>query len=141
MKLEMNIQNIKAIKNLTMKFPLEKGLYASTGENPTGKRTITMCASSLFYHFDTNQYFGAVKEDSAITFNLNGQTQSYSYDSHGRTTKSGRINIKGFFEGSLIFGNRFRNTSYNTVRKLDLILDADLEAADDFIRENLVLIL
>lgn len=141
MKLEMDIKNIKAIKSLTMKFPLEKGLYAITGENATGKSTITMCASSIFYHFDTHQYFGAVKEDSSITFNLNGQTQSYAYDSQGNTTKSGRINIKGFFEGSLIFGNRFRNTSYNTVRKLDSILDSELEPADDFIRENLGLIL
>ena len=141
MKLEMDIKNIKAIKSLTMKLPLEKGLYAITGENATGKSTITMCASSIFYHFDTHQYFGAVKEGSSITFHLNGQSQSYTYDSQGNTIKSGRINIKGFFEGSLIFGNRFRNTTYDTVRKLDSILDSDLEPADDFIRENLGLIL
>lgn len=40
MKLEMDIKNIKAIKSLTMKLPLEKGLYAITGENATGKSTI-----------------------------------------------------------------------------------------------------
>lgn len=141
MKLKMTIQNIKAVKNLTMQFPLDKGLYAITGENATGKSTITMCASSLFYHFDTHQYFGKVTQDSLISFDLNGQTQTYTYDARGQSSKSGRINIKGFFEGSLIFGNRFRNTSYNTVSKLDAILDGDLEPADDFIRENLGLIL
>ena len=141
MKLNMTIKNIKAIKNLTMQLPLEKGLYAITGENATGKSTITMCASSLFYHFDPQQYFGKVAQDSMISFELNGQTQTYTYDLHGKTNKNGRINIKGFFEGSLIFGNRFRNTSYHTVSKLNAILDEDLEPADNFIKENLGLIL
>lgn len=141
MTLEMSIKNIKAIKELTLRLPLGKGLYAITGENATGKSTITMCAASLFYHFDTKQYFGMVTENSSIAFNLDGQTQVYSYDSAGNMFKKGRITIKGFFEGSLIFGNRFRNTSYDTVRKLDAIIDTDLEPANDFIRENLGLIL
>lgn len=141
MTLEMSIKNIKAIRELTLRLPLEKGLYAITGENATGKSTITMCAASLFYHFDTKQYFGMVTENSSIAFNLDGQTQVYSYDSAGNMFKKGRITIKGFFEGSLIFGNRFRNTSYDTVRKLDAIIDTDLEPANDFIRENLGLIL
>lgn len=70
MTLEMSIKNIKAIKELTLRLPLEKGLYAITGENATGKSTITMCAASLFYHFDTKQYFGMVTENSSIAFNL-----------------------------------------------------------------------
>lgn len=78
MTLEMSIKNIKAIKELTLRLPLEKGLYAITGENATGKSTITMCAASLFYHFDTKQYFGMVTENSSIAFNLMPTEQSKS---------------------------------------------------------------
>lgn len=141
MKLKMTIKNVKSIKNLSLELPLEKGLYAITGENATGKSTITMCASALFYHFDAPQYLGKLTEDTSIEFELGDQHKSFTFDSKGATVKSGHINIKGFFEGSLIFGNRFRNTTFNTVRKLNLISDSDLEPADTFVQENLGLIL
>lgn len=116
MNLKVTIQNIKAIGNLTLELPVEKGLYAITGENATGKSTITMCAASLFYHFNAKQYFGEVSPNSSVSFELNNNTQSYSYDKNGRAIKTGNITIKGFFEGSLIFGNRFRNTSYGALK-------------------------
>lgn len=141
MNLKVTIQNIKAIDNLTLELPVEKGLYAITGENATGKSTITMCAASLFYHFNAKQYFGEVSPNSSVSFELNNNTQSYSYDKNGRAIKTGNITIKGFFEGSLIFGNRFRNTSYGALKKLDSISDDDIEPAENFIRENLGLIL
>lgn len=37
MKLTMRIKNIKNINELNFDFPLEKGLYAITGENGAGK--------------------------------------------------------------------------------------------------------
>lgn len=79
MNLKVTIQNIKAIDNLTLELPVEKGLYAITGENATGKSTITMCAVSLFYHFNAKQYFGEVSPNSSVSFELNNNTQSYSY--------------------------------------------------------------
>ncbi len=141
MKLKMSISHIKSIKKLTVDFPLDKGLYAITGENATGKSTISMCAAALFYHFNPNQYFGLLDDNSSITFEVGNQHQTYKYNSKGNTEKSGHINIKGFFEGSLIFGNRFRNATFGVVSKLDAIEDADLIPADDFIRENLGLVL
>lgn len=141
MNLKLTIKNIKSIKEISLELPVDKGLYAITGENATGKSTIAMCAASLFYRFDTYQYLGKLPEDSAILFDYNGQTQRCTYDCHGEMKKTGHINIKGFFEGSLIYGNRFRNTSYSTVGKLDAILDSDIEVADGFIRENLGLLL
>ena len=140
MKLRMSISHIKSINSLTIELPLEKGLYAITGENATGKSTISMCASTLFYHFKPNQYFGRLEDDSSIEFEMESQKQVYCYNSSGQSTKSGNINIKGFFEGSLIFGNRFRNATFGVVSKLDAIEDADLIPADDFIRENLGLV-
>ena len=141
MGLKILIQNVKSIKDLSLDLPVDKGLYAITGENATGKSTIAMCAASLFYHFDTQQYLGKLTDNSIISFELNGQNQVCTYKSDGNVTKQGHISVKGFFEGSLIYGNRFRNTSYNMVRKLNSIIDADIEPADDFIRENLGLLL
>lgn len=141
MGLQISIKNVKSIKELSLNIPLENGLYAVTGENATGKSTIAMCAASLFYHFDTQQYLGRLTDSSSISFELTGQKQVCTYKSNGNVTKQGHINIKGFFEGSLIYGNRFRNTSFNTVKKLNAILDSDIEPADNFIRENLGLLL
>ena len=46
MELIMHISNVKSIKDITFSFPLEKGLYAITGENASGKSTLVACASS-----------------------------------------------------------------------------------------------
>ena len=141
MELKTSIKNIKSIKDLTLNLPLRKGLYAITGENATGKSTIAMCVAASFYRFDATQYLGKLADNSSISFELNDQQQTILFNSSGRGTKDGYINIKGFFEGSLIYGNRFRNTSYSSVEKLDKIIDDDIEPADDFIRENLGLLL
>jgi energy-coupling factor transporter ATP-binding protein EcfA2 len=47
------------------------------------------------------------------------------------------MNIKGFYEGSIIFGNRFRNTNYQLLKRLDRIDDSVLKVAPEFIRQNL----
>ena len=57
------------------------------------------------------------------------------------TQKNGYIDLKGFYEGSLIYGNRFRNTHYANLKKLDRINESLLQPASEFIRENLGLIL
>jgi len=50
------------------------------------------------------------------------------------------MNIKGFYEGSLIFGNRFKDTSMPKVQKAMNVDTNTLDVADDFIRKNLGLI-
>lgn len=139
--LKMSIKNIKSIKDLSLEFPLEKGLYALTGENATGKSTISMCVATAFFMFNGKQYFGKVSENSSISFELDEQRLDCTFDEHGNIHKAGHINVKGFFEGSLIYGNRFRNTSYSSVEKLNRIVDDDIEAANEFVRENLGMIL
>ncbi len=44
----MHINNVKSIKSLTFSFPLEKGLYAITGENASGKSTLVACELPQF---------------------------------------------------------------------------------------------
>lgn len=138
MKLKMNIHKIKCISDLEIEFPTEKGLYAITGQNGSGKSTIVACASSVFFHMRMNDYFGKTDEDAYIAFELGNAKRSWKKKGPKWIQSSdGVMNIKGFYEGSLIFGNRFRDTSYDKLRMIDAIDTNKLIPASAFIRENL----
>ena len=72
MKLRMTINNIKSIKNIEIEFPVEKGLYAITGQNGSGKSTVVTCASSVFFNMSMKDYLGTTDHDASISFELNG---------------------------------------------------------------------
>ncbi|MDP3424352.1 MAG: AAA family ATPase [Burkholderiaceae bacterium] len=139
MKLRMNIHKIKSISDLVIEFPVEKGLYAITGQNGSGKSTVVTCASTVFFNISMKDYLGATDSDASITFELNGATRTWNKNDKGRWVKNstGVMSIKGFYEGSIIFGTRFRNTSYHILKKLDRLNSQQLKPADEFIRENL----
>ena len=139
MKLNMIINKIKSINNLEIDLPIEKGLYAITGQNGSGKSTLVTCASSVFFNMRMNDYLGLTDDDAYIYFSLDGAKRSWTKNENGKWSKSssGNMSIKGFYEGSIIFGTRFRNTSFHILKKLDLIESAKLKPADDFIRTNL----
>jgi hypothetical protein len=89
-----------------------------------------------------NDYFGVTEEDSRIDFELNGAKRAWlKVGGKWQKYSDGKMSIKGFYEGSLIFGNRFRNTNYDTLKKLDLIDTTKLIPAPTFIKENLGIIL
>ena len=139
MKLKMTINKIKSIDNLEIDLPIENGLYAITGQNGSGKSTVVTCASSVFFNMRMNDYFGLTAADASINFQLNNATRGWKKLPDGRWRKisNGIMNIKGFYEGSIIFGNRFRNTTYELLKRLDRIDDSILKPAPEFIRENL----
>ncbi len=142
MKLEMTINNIKSIKELHISLPLEKGLYAITGQNGSGKSTVITCASSAYFNMQMNEYFGKTPDDASIIFELNGARKEWKKvdGNNGKYWKyffKGTFQLKGFYEGSIIFGNRFRNTKYDLLMRLDRIDDSKLQLASDFIRKNL----
>ena len=139
MKLNVTIKKIKSIKNLEIDLPIGKGLYAVTGLNGSGKSTLVTCASSVFFTMPMKDYFGTTDDDASITFNLNNATRSWAKDERGKWVKNseGNMSIKGFYEGSIIFGTRFRNTSIHILRKLDRIESTKLNPAAEFIRKNL----
>lgn len=147
MKLKMTINKIKSIDFAEIELPIEKGLYAFTGQNGSGKSTICTCASSAFFNMQMNDYFGKTDDDAYIKFQLGEGSKSYEKTTvfkQGKKWKNyhnGQFKIKGFFEGSLIYGNRFRNTNYQTLKKLEFIDEQDLQEAPDFIREKLGIIL
>ncbi|MCF5893939.1 AAA family ATPase [Aeromonas veronii] len=139
MKLGIEINKIKSINHLKIDLPIDKGLYAITGQNGSGKSTLVMCASTVFFNMKMNDYFGLTEEDSCINFNLNGASRSWNKNGSNRwiQSSSGHMSIKGFYEGSVIFGTRFRNTSFHILKHLDRIESSKLNTADDFIRINL----
>ena len=142
MKLNIEINKIKSINKLNISLPISKGLYAITGQNGSGKSTVVACASTVFFNIPMKDYFGTTEDDSSILFELNGATRSWTkIDKRWKKHHQGNMKIKGFYEGSIIFGNRFKNTDYSLLKSLDKITDTKLEEASEFVRTNLGLIL
>ncbi len=140
--IKMQIHRVKCIDDLTFDIPIEKGLYAITGRNGSGKSTIATCAASLFFQMRMQLYFGATEAGASISFERGDATRSWVFDGTKWTHSThGDMNIKGFYEGSLIFGNRFRDTSFPKIKQAMSINPDDLIVADEFIRKNLGLIL
>tara|TARA_B100000508_G_C11465616_1_gene282023 strand:+ start:6382 stop:7857 length:1476 start_codon:yes stop_codon:yes gene_type:complete len=139
MKLNMKIRKIKSIESLEIDLPIDKGIYAITGQNGSGKSTLVTCASSVFFNMPMNDYFGKTDQDACIEFELEGARRAWRKNHQSRWKKEtdGRMFIKGFYEGSLIFGNRFKNTNYQVLKRLDRIGTSKLQPVPDFIKENL----
>lgn len=139
MKLKVKINKIKSINSLEIELPVEKGLYAITGQNGSGKSTLVMCASTVFFHIRMNDYFGSTEDDAFIEFELGDSKRSWTKNINKKWVQSsdGSMNIKGFYEGSVIFGTRFRNTSFHMLGKIERIENDKLNSASDFIRKNL----
>jgi ABC-type branched-subunit amino acid transport system ATPase component len=137
MHLKMKITNIKSIQSFEFDFPLIQGLYALTGENGSGKSTIISCIATSFYNPMMYSYFGAPISGSKISFEYNGKTR-YVGSNRGRWfNANGNLGIAGFFEGSLIFGNRFKDVDFSTLKTLSKVRKEDLLHATDFVKENL----
>lgn len=137
MYIKMKITNIKAINSFEFNIPLGQGLYALTGENACGKSTVIACASRTFYEAVPYSYFGIPMENAKIEFEYNGK-QRILGSSNGRWLNAeGNLGIVGFYEGSLIYGNRFKDVEFSRLRLLSSIKETDLLPASTFITENL----
>lgn len=139
MKLNLHIYKIKSIGDLQISFPIEKGLYAITGQNGSGKSTVVACTSRAFFNMKMEDYFGEMDSDAFIKCELGGIFRHWYKDANNKWQhrSNGHMRIKGFYEGSLIFGTRFRNTSYDKIKRIENVDISKLIIADDFIRINL----
>ena len=94
----MRVSNVKSIKDITFNFPLEKGLYAITGENASGKSTLVACASCVFFRMPMNEYFGKPSGIASIEFSLGEATRKWEYRDgkwQGSTSQK-RMSLSGF---------------------------------------------
>lgn len=138
MNLKMKIKSIKGIEEFEFVFPLEKGIYAITGENGSGKSTLISCASTVFYQMPMYEHFGQ-PQNASIEFAIEDATRKWFFD--GKNWKSEnsiqKMKINGFYEGSIIFGNRFKDTKISTINILDAFTEDDIYPAGVFVSENL----
>lgn len=139
MGIRVKIHNIKNIDDFDFDVPTEKGLYALTGENGSGKSTVISCAAAAFYVPSFYDYFGNPRDGAYITFSFNGRTRSVQ-EVQGKwkaPTKRNSLGITGFYEGSIVFGNRFKDIEYELLGKLASISKEQLENASVFVKKSL----
>ncbi len=141
MGIKMTIHNVKSITDFTFDIPTTKGLYALTGENASGKSSVISCASTAFYNPLLYSYFGEPYDGSRIEFVYNGKKRSITSSGKQWFGANKSLGISGFFEGSLVFGNRFKDVDFKLLKKLSNIPTEQLREAPAFVKENLGLIL
>ena len=137
MGIDVKIHNVKNIDDFEFTIPTEKGLYALTGENGSGKSTVISCAAAAFYVPSFYDYFGNPREGASIEFEFEGKTRSVKEQNGNWRTQNNRLGITGFYEGSIVFGNRFKDIDYSLLGKLATIEKEQLRDASDFVKKSL----
>ena len=135
MVLEIRVSKIKSIRNFYIEIPVEKGLYVITGENASGKSTVLACAASAFFQFPMNKYFGKPSKNAYIECRYGDAIRRLEYNENWKQHAEGKF-LKGFYEGSIIYGNRFRDVTFQAISKYDEIEPSDLVKVHPFIINN-----
>ena len=143
--LKVEIHKIKKIKHGFFEFPLDNNLYAIVGGNGTGKSTLMLCISQLIGKHNLSilrheDYF----HESCIKFEYNDQCATWFYDqnSHKDHWKAkefpNNFTLNGTYEGSLFYGNRFRNSRIvDGLLERGKINNNDIIDSDTYIQEKL----
>lgn len=143
MGIKVQIHNIKDIDDFQFDIPTAKGLYALTGENGSGKSTVISCSAAAFYVPSFYDYFGSPRKGAFINFDFDGKTRTIQEkDEKWEVPKYGAsLGVTGFYEGSIVFGNRFKDIDYSLLPKLSSVKSDQLQEASEFVKENLGIIL
>lgn len=141
MSIKMTIHNVKSIDDFVFEIPTQKGLYALTGENGSGKSTVLSSAAAAFYVPSFVDYFGNPRDGAYIDFEFDGKHRRVQEEKGIWKTTRDFLGITGFFEGSIVFGNRFKDIDYSLLGKLSLVKKDELVPASDFVKQNMGLIL
>lgn len=137
--LKISIKNLKNIDNFEMSLPIEKGLYALTGVNGTGKSTIMrviskLVQSSAYNKFQSQDY----NANTRIILEYEGEKNEWRKGTKDWICNtSDYIKIRGFYEGSIIHGTRFSDANYESLLKAENVDNTMLVDADKYVKENL----
>lgn len=160
MNLDIEIKNIRNIKEANLSFPLDKGIYTLVGENGCGKSTLMLIMSlivktSSSYMLNTND----ICKDSKIHIETESGEDDWYYK-NGKMTTGKFTKLKGkkyankphvslvvsthwpgFYEGSIFYGCRFDD--FDTIDKFVAMQNyqEELVMADQFVAETLGYIL
>ena len=137
MGIKVKIHNVKNIDDFEFEIPTEKGLYALTGENASGKSTVISCAAAAFYIPAFDAYFGNPRKGAYIEFDFEGEKRNVKEQDGKWIGSRHKLGITGFYEGSIVFGNRFKDIDYSLLEKLAAIEKTQLRKASKFIKKNL----
>lgn len=146
--LKIEIEKFRGINHLELDLPFEKGLFAISGENAVGKSTLFNVLSKLVYRSAFSKYLSKEgTNESFIKLSIGQEEETWERVSNKwqKTSSSNTddIFINGFYEGSLIYGNRFSDADkklLTNVLKIQNQFDY-LKDADNLIVENLGYIL
>ena len=140
--LTIKINNIRGIKSLEVDLNLKQGIYAFTGQNASGKSTLIASLASIFYRQVLPNFFRNSSNNALISYNLDGDSMTAKKLENSKFWDfNGDLLLNGFYEGSIIHGNRFRDTNYKSLYEATKVSKPNLIKADDFVIENLGIIL
>ncbi len=148
--LNVKIENLRGIKKLELQLNLSPGIYAITGQNSSGKSTLMASLASIFYRNLTYKYFNHAKndnsriyvsnDDKSLTIHPNKNYYKWKFVFDPDDNKN-RLRINGFYEGSIIYGNRFRDTNPRALFEATKIQKSELVKSEEFVWKNLGIIL
>jgi len=137
--LTITIENLRGIKKLNIQLNMSPGIYAITGQNASGKSTLMAAIASIFFRELPKKFFVPIEEDAKILIELNDKSLIISPKT--RTwwdyNSDGELKINGFYEGSIIYGNRFRDTNLRALFEAQKITRDELDSATEFVWKNL----
>lgn len=132
--LTLDINNVRGIKKLEFTFPLDPGVYAITGPNGIGKSTVLMLMAQIFRFvpFDALLRPFSYTNNSSLSFKIGNNIEKWIVEDGKwiRKEKEGVMNVRGFYEGSLMSGTRFWNTTPEIIQKLKVPYPFYLRTAD-----------
>lgn len=137
MELEIEIKNIKNVKNFNYKFEFDNGIYAIVGENAVGKSTVMSAIASTVYP-NTLIRLGEtdIEKDSTVFIKCNGKYDKWYFSEEFGTLKSTkpRVVFNGIYEGSVFSGTRFQDMT-----NIDKLILENPDFINEFMpaRENL----
>ena len=156
--IDIEINNVKNIRQMKASLPLSRGLYAFAGENGCGKSTI-MLALSLIVKTSSSHMLKAydISTDSNIKLQIGEKGDLWYYKNQKLTTGKfstrrmingqrhsslvASTHMDGFYEGSIFYGCRFDDYTVIDQFMNDPNMNSVLVNADDFVKETLGLIL